>query len=389
MRAHAKHLTKGVAIYGAGDAAISVVNFLLLPIYVKFDILTPVDYGALSLIIAAETFAKVLSRWGLDGSFMRFYLERSEGAPRRLMTSTIVWFLVAADGVLLAVALLGSRGLAHALSLDIRYLTALRLMFVNIALMAFTFVPMHSMRMQDQAATYSAFAFARSAGDGAAARAARHRLAVRRHRNVPDGLDPHGDAVGVHVAVVSVAARPGVLVDGAQSYAALRSASPAGGPGVADARQRAQDRARSHLASGAGGVLAAQSELGVYQNGVALGTGVGFFKGALETAWAPFYYATSRQPAPKKCSPRWRPTAWPSSSCSSPARRRRPRRHPPGAEARVPRRAARRAAHRYGHWPAGHLPADVHRPEPHETARNSTRSRRLPPRRCRSGWQRG
>jgi O-antigen/teichoic acid export membrane protein len=36
--------------------------------------------------------------------------------------------------------------------------------------------------------------------------------------------------------------------------------------------------------------------VGVYQNGTALGTGVAFFKNAFETAFAPFYYATAREP---------------------------------------------------------------------------------------------
>ena len=36
--------------------------------------------------------------------------------------------------------------------------------------------------------------------------------------------------------------------------------------------------------------------MGVYQNGVTLGTGVRFFTSAFETAWAPFYYDTARQP---------------------------------------------------------------------------------------------
>jgi O-antigen/teichoic acid export membrane protein len=36
--------------------------------------------------------------------------------------------------------------------------------------------------------------------------------------------------------------------------------------------------------------------LGVYQNGFTLGTGIRFFTSSFETAWAPFYYATSRKP---------------------------------------------------------------------------------------------
>ena len=88
MRDRLRNLTTGVAIYGAGDAAISVVNFLLLPLYVRY--LTPSDYGALLILISIETFAKLINRWGLDGAFMRYYLDRDEGAARRTFTSTIV-----------------------------------------------------------------------------------------------------------------------------------------------------------------------------------------------------------------------------------------------------------------------------------------------------------
>jgi O-antigen/teichoic acid export membrane protein len=40
--------------------------------------------------------------------------------------------------------------------------------------------------------------------------------------------------------------------------------------------------------------------LGIYQNGSTLGTAVRFFTSAFETAWAPFYYATSRKPDAKQ-----------------------------------------------------------------------------------------
>jgi O-antigen/teichoic acid export membrane protein len=40
-------------------------------------------------------------------------------------------------------------------------------------------------------------------------------------------------------------------------------------------------------------------QLGVYNNGFTLGTGIRFFTSAFETAWAPFYYATSKQPDAK------------------------------------------------------------------------------------------
>jgi len=139
VRDRLKHLTKGVAIYGAGDAAVQVVNFFLLPVYVRFAFLTTADFGAIALIGAIEAFSKVINKWGLDGAFMRYYGDR-DGRSRQIMASTIVWFMVAANGALLAITLISSARLARLMSLDTTYLPALRLMLVNITVMAFTFV---------------------------------------------------------------------------------------------------------------------------------------------------------------------------------------------------------------------------------------------------------
>ena len=110
MRDRLKQLTAGVVIYGAGDAAIQAVNFLLLPLYVRY--LTPTDYGALLMLTSVETFLKLMNRWGLDGAFMRYYLDRDEGHARARFTSTIVIFIAVLDGALLAAALLGSPWIA-------------------------------------------------------------------------------------------------------------------------------------------------------------------------------------------------------------------------------------------------------------------------------------
>ena len=60
MRDRVKDLSTGVAIYGAGDAAINVVNFLLLPVYVR--VLSTTDYGALLILISIETLLKVVQQ---------------------------------------------------------------------------------------------------------------------------------------------------------------------------------------------------------------------------------------------------------------------------------------------------------------------------------------
>jgi O-antigen/teichoic acid export membrane protein len=285
LRERLKHLTTGVAIYGAGDAAIQIVNFGLLAVYVKGEFLTSVDYGALAVLVALEAFAKVMSRLGLDGAFMRYFHDRGEHLPR--LASTLAWFLVATNVVLFGGAWLAAPAFGHRLFDDPQYVAALRLMFVNTALMSLTFIPFHVMRMQNQAATYSAFAFARSIAT----------LVLRIVFVIGLG---HG-VTGMYAAdlVVTLVIVPLMwpwfrpYLRGMFSVAELRTALRFGLPRVPHGMAQQALEGGNKLLLGA---YIPQAQLGVYQNAVTLGTGVKFFTSAFETAWAPFYYATSRQP---------------------------------------------------------------------------------------------
>ena len=291
MRGPAKHLTKGVAIYGAGDAAIQIVNFVLLSVYVKGGFLNAVDYGALLILISVETFAKVISRWGLDGAFMRFYHDRDEGPDRQRMASTIVWFMLVVDSLLVTAALAVSGRFARHMFADPQYLSALRLMLVNTFLIGFTFLPFHAMRMRDQAAAYSGFTFARSVGTVL--------LRILFVIVVRHGI------TGMYLADLTMTVillpwlwpwvrpllRP--VFSTAELRAALRFGLPRLPHGLA---QQALDGGNKILLSR----YISPAQLGVYQNGTTLGTAIKFFTSAFETAWAPFYYTTSRQPDAKQ-----------------------------------------------------------------------------------------
>jgi O-antigen/teichoic acid export membrane protein len=290
LRERLRHLTTGVAIYGAGDAAIQIVNFalLLVYVYVKGGFLTSVDYGALALIGAVEAFAKVASRWGLDGAFMRYYHERGDAMPR--FTSTILWFLLAVNVVVFGIALALTGPIAGRIFDDPSYVVALRLMLLNIFLVAFTFVPFHTMRLRNEAATYSAFTFARSVGQ----------LILRIVCVISLGMGITGWYVAdVAVTVVLLPMMwPWFRAHLTRTFStddlrvALRFALPRVPNGIA---QQMMDGGNKLLLNG----YITQAQLGIYQNAVTLGTGVKFFTSAFETAWAPFYYATARTPDAK------------------------------------------------------------------------------------------
>ena len=290
MREKLGHLGKGVAIYGAGDAAVKVVDFLLLAVYVKFGYLDKTDYGAIALIAAFEGVAKIVSRLGLDGAFMRYYHDRAAGGPLERMTSTIVWFLVGTNVVLFAPMFALSGWIGVRFIHDVAYVSAFRLMLVNILLISLTFVPFHLMRLRNEAVTYSAFVFARSAGT----------TLVRGVLVIGLGWGLTGwYAADVLVTLLLWPVlwrwmRPvfTAAFDRAELAVALRFGLPRLPHGLA---QQALDAGNKVLFKAHVGL----GQLGVYQNGFTLGTGIRFFTSAFETAWAPFYYATAKQPDAK------------------------------------------------------------------------------------------
>ena len=85
-----RELSKNVTVYGLGDVAVSIVNFLLLGVYVTY--FGAEDYGVIGILGAMEVIAKIVFRFGLDGSFMRFFYDcrrtRRAGAGSRARSSS-------------------------------------------------------------------------------------------------------------------------------------------------------------------------------------------------------------------------------------------------------------------------------------------------------------
>jgi len=287
VRDSVRHLSKGVAIYGAGDAAIQIVNVLLLFVYVKGGFLVEQDYGALALILAFEMVAKIISRWGLDGAFMRFFHDRPVGGPLERMTSTIIWFTIAADVIVFAMMLAASGWIGARLFPRPDYVLAFRLMLVNTLLISLTFVPFHLMRLRNESTTYAALVFARSAGT------------VVGRIGLVIGLG--WGLAGMFAAdlMVTVILLPVLwrwvkpLLWATFSTEDLRLALRFGLPRLPHGlAQQGLDAGNQLLLS----QYIPLDKQGVYKNGFTLGTGIRFFTSAFETAWAPFYYATSRRP---------------------------------------------------------------------------------------------
>jgi len=283
-------LTRSVAIYGAGDVAVTAVSLLLFPLYMR--VLSPADFGAFYLLLFVETISKLVFRMGLDGAFMRYYLDREDGRERQVLASTLWIFLGLGSGALLLALLWLSPIVAqHLFKTEWeRYLTPLRLVLVNMYLLTFTFVPFHAMRMKQQAVTFSAFTFGRSVST----------LLLRIVLVLWAGMGLTGMWVA-DLAVTLVVLpllwpwmrdlwRPEFST--VELRQCLRFGLPRLPHGLA---QQALDAGNQYLLSR----FIPLDRQGVYGIGTTIGRGTKLFLSAFETGWAPFYYETARQPDAK------------------------------------------------------------------------------------------
>ena len=285
-----RELSKHSAIYGLGDVAIQVVSFLLLRVYVLY--LSRTDYGILALLGSVEAVAKLFFRWGLDGSFMRFWYDCEDDRTRQRLASTIFFFLLAVNGLLLAVSVLCAPLLSSRLLGDDRYTLALQLVLLNTFAIGFTFIPFHVLRIEQRAREFSALSFGRSAAT----------LIVRVVLLIGLGLGVMGiviaDVLVTTVMIVVMARWFAPLIRPVFSRELLREALAFGLPRVP------HGFALQVMSVGDRFVLKALHTpldlIGVYSIGVTFGLIPKIALGAFEYAWAPFYYATSREPgAPK------------------------------------------------------------------------------------------
>ena len=280
-----RELSKNITVYGLGDVAVSVVNFFLLSVYVTY--FSAGDYGVINVLGAIEVIAKIIFRFGLDGSFMRFFYEAGDEAGRRRLASTICLFLLALDGTVVVILLVASPWLSASLLGSRAYTTALRLMLLNTFAIGFTFIPFHVLRMEQRTRTFSLLTLARSV----ATIVVRLVLVMKLDMGVT-GL--YLADLLVTIGIMSALTRWfAPLIRPIFSKAVLREALLFGLPRVPHAA------AQQITAVGDKFILpfyVSLADLGLYGMAVSFGLTQKLFLSAFESAWAPFYYAAILEP---------------------------------------------------------------------------------------------
>jgi O-antigen/teichoic acid export membrane protein len=284
-----RELSKSLAIYGLGDVAVQIINFLLLPLYVLY--LSDADYGIIALLAAVEAPAKLFFRWGIDGAFMRFWYDCKGETERQRLASTLFFFLLAVNGVLLVASVAAAPFLSERLLETPGYTLALQLVLLNTFAIGFTFIPFHVLRMQNKPGEFSALTLARSLST----------LLLRLALIVGFGYGVMGiviaDVVVTGLLMVVLLRWFAPLIRPVFSMAVLRRSLAFGLPRVPHgfALQVMAVADRVILKN-----FRSMDDVGVYSIGVSFGLIPKIALGAFEAAWAPFYYATSREPGAQR-----------------------------------------------------------------------------------------
>jgi O-antigen/teichoic acid export membrane protein len=280
-----RELSKNVTIYGLGDIVVSLVNFLLLGVYVTY--FDTNAYGVIGTLGAMEVIAKIVFRFGLDGSFMRFFYDCQDDESRRRLASTIFFFLLALNGAVVAALIVAAPSLAEMFLGSRLHTPALRLMLLNTFAIGFTFIPFHVLRMERKTVTFSLMTLVRAVLT----------ILLRLMLVMKLGLGITGlflaDVIVTMVIMAALVRWFAPLIRPMFSTAVLRDALAFGLPRVPHAA------AQQIIAVGDKfilGMYATMQTVGIYSMAVSFGLTQKLFLSAFESAWAPFYYATIREP---------------------------------------------------------------------------------------------
>jgi O-antigen/teichoic acid export membrane protein len=291
-----KRLFLDLVVYGTGDVATHLVGLLLLRVFTIY--LAEEDYGIWGVLLTASLIAKIVFRWGVDASFMRFFYDCEDDAARQRLASTIFFFLLAANGIILLAAIATAPLYAERLFRVPGHAVELQIMLASTFVGGFFFLPFHVFRMRGEARKFSLLTFTRSA----ATLVTRIVLVIGLKFGVMGLVLSEFFVTAAFTLVLLRWFAP--IIRPTFSRDTLRDALRFGLPRVPHgiAQQIVGPTTDPLLMAWllTGSAVQNLQTIGLYQVGSSLGLALKFFLSAFEYAWAPFYFATMKEPDAKR-----------------------------------------------------------------------------------------
>lgn len=120
-----KRLTTHSAVYGISTILGRAVSFLLLPLFTH--VLTKAEYGVVTLVLAYLGILTLITTYGVDSAFLRYYILAESETNKRQIYNTGFWSVLLMSGALLLVGLVFAAPLAEMLLHSIAYQRVMKL----------------------------------------------------------------------------------------------------------------------------------------------------------------------------------------------------------------------------------------------------------------------
>jgi len=146
-----KNILKPFLTYGFGSVTEAALNFILLPLYLRY--FEPSEYGIISLLLVVSTLISSLANIGISTVMYRFYYEIDEGGRKKLVSTAWFWYLLSA--VFIGIALyIFSGSISHLLFQSIDYSYTIQVVSGVIFFSMLRVVPFNILRMEKRAGLY-------------------------------------------------------------------------------------------------------------------------------------------------------------------------------------------------------------------------------------------
>ncbi|MDD4859930.1 MAG: polysaccharide biosynthesis C-terminal domain-containing protein [Dehalococcoidales bacterium] len=140
--------------YGVGSVSQTALNFLLLPLYLRY--FEPAEYGVVSLLLVVVSLLSLCANVGMVSGMFMLYYEASATERKKLVGTTGIWYLFgAAAGALLLISL--APYLSQSLLHSTNYTYTVRLVGGFFALALLQEIPLAVFRLEKKPRHYVAF----------------------------------------------------------------------------------------------------------------------------------------------------------------------------------------------------------------------------------------
>jgi len=152
MFASIKRLTSHSAVYGISTILGRAISFFLLPLYTHY--LTQEAYGVVSLVLAYLGIMTIISTYGVDAAFLRYYILADGEEEKRHLFNTGFWSILLMSASILVFSLLLARPLASWLLDSASYNYVILLMGGILLFDAISIIPFLLLRAEERSRLY-------------------------------------------------------------------------------------------------------------------------------------------------------------------------------------------------------------------------------------------